>query len=304
MTSSINEAYFFEFSQEEHNKKMKEYREKNNNKDTQEYINRIILTPCATISIINHGVKGGRQEIIGLPIGLPHGQDIYAQDVFSSPELGTETNVKVSTNVWKQFNTYREACNEIGLKNTNMCGWYHSHPDYGCFLSQTDVDASVNMQLYAPISVSLVVDPIKTSTYQRIFLGAFRTYNFKVHTPKANNVTSNSFVSSEKAKDFEYTQGKYYNLAIEYYITNTDRKIMSDIIALTWGNTLGESLLDSNALWVQNKIIDSIQPGLMRVLAKQFTEYEINDFKREIDDVNFARIAGIEIEKMKLHVFL
>jgi proteasome lid subunit RPN8/RPN11 len=39
-----------------------------------------------------------------------------------------------------------------------LVGWYHSHPGYGCFLSETDLD-SQRTYFREPYHVALVVDP-------------------------------------------------------------------------------------------------------------------------------------------------
>jgi len=41
-----------------------------------------------------------------------------------------------------------------------IVGWYHSHPGYGCFLSETDIITHVQ-QFYNHYNVALVIDPIR-----------------------------------------------------------------------------------------------------------------------------------------------
>jgi len=41
-----------------------------------------------------------------------------------------------------------------------MVGWFHSHPGYGCFLSDVDLD-SQRRYFFRPYHVALVVDPVR-----------------------------------------------------------------------------------------------------------------------------------------------
>ncbi len=40
-----------------------------------------------------------------------------------------------------------------------IVGWYHSHPGYGCFLSDTDIDTQTRM-FVSPQHLAIVIDPI------------------------------------------------------------------------------------------------------------------------------------------------
>lgn len=56
-----------------------------------------------------------------------------------------------------------EAFSELSKKlmgGRRVVGWAHSHPDYGCFLSTTDV-ATQETYFQEPYHVALVVDPVR-----------------------------------------------------------------------------------------------------------------------------------------------
>jgi len=49
---------------------------------------------------------------------------------------------------------------EIAKKNNlSICGWYHSHPSYGCFMSDEDFDTQARYQKLWDKAVALVIDP-------------------------------------------------------------------------------------------------------------------------------------------------
>ncbi|GAH13036.1 unnamed protein product, partial [marine sediment metagenome] len=75
------------------------------------------------------------------PIG--HGNDIHAK-------MDDRRNRR--TGFIKAF--------EIIKKNKlDICGWYHSHPSFGCFMSPEDFDTQARYQKLWDKAVALVIDP-------------------------------------------------------------------------------------------------------------------------------------------------
>jgi proteasome lid subunit RPN8/RPN11 len=46
-----------------------------------------------------------------------------------------------------------------GRIDGRIVGWYHSHPDQGLFLSQTDLETHMRFYQFSSYAVSLVADP-------------------------------------------------------------------------------------------------------------------------------------------------
>ena len=85
--------------------------------------------------------------------------------VQESGEKGvTHDDRNVNETVEFNFNEYQVEFDLLRKKVKNdrllRLGWWHSHPDFGCFLSTTDVETQ---RFFFPESyqVALVVDPIK-----------------------------------------------------------------------------------------------------------------------------------------------
>jgi len=49
-------------------------------------------------------------------------------------------------------------------RQENVIGWYHSHPGYGCWLS--DIDASTPF-------VAIIIDPVRTISAVKVCLNIF-----------------------------------------------------------------------------------------------------------------------------------
>ncbi|UCG01497.1 MAG: Mov34/MPN/PAD-1 family protein [Candidatus Heimdallarchaeota archaeon] len=126
-------------------------------------------------------------EVIGLLTGHIESNDtplacLVIEDAFP---IGHGTNVNTQIN---DPQSMVRVYNEIKSHNKNqlILGWYHSHPSYGAFMSQTDYETQVryqrlgarNSQITAPIA--LVIDPTKISS---------GSYGFKIFRLKEDMKT-------------------------------------------------------------------------------------------------------------------
>lgn len=115
-------------------------------------------------------------EVIGLLTGYIENKDtpmacLVATDAFP---IGHGTNITAQI---RNPQSMVRVFNESSKKKEFILGWYHSHPSYGSFMSDTDFDTQVRYQrlgasnstLTAP--VALVIDPTRIST---------NSYGFKI----------------------------------------------------------------------------------------------------------------------------
>ncbi|MFX1537740.1 MAG: Mov34/MPN/PAD-1 family protein [Promethearchaeota archaeon] len=104
-------------------------------------------------------------------IGLLGGKELRTNELMISKILfvteGDEVSVSFSDDDFKAFE-------EILEKDTYCLGWWHSHPGYGLFLSQTDIITHIfSFQLHNALSVALVIEPTKIDMNGR---AAFQFY--------------------------------------------------------------------------------------------------------------------------------
>jgi proteasome lid subunit RPN8/RPN11 len=59
----------------------------------------------------------------------------------------------------KDYKNYVRAFNDIKKKKYFVCGWYHSHPSYGLFMSNEDFGTQMRYQRLWDQSIALVIDP-------------------------------------------------------------------------------------------------------------------------------------------------
>jgi proteasome lid subunit RPN8/RPN11 len=97
-------------------------------------------------------------EVMGLMLGEVRtwkGQTyVLVRDVVTSDLDATSVSVKFdSGGMEKLFGKL----DDVGFDYV-IVGWYHSHPGYGCFMSETDL-ATHSSSFVSPYQLAMVIDP-------------------------------------------------------------------------------------------------------------------------------------------------
>ena len=122
-------------------------------------------------SLIDEITQHSKKAMPNEAIGLLGGNEIRTQELIINRILfvsvGNEVSVSFSENDFAAF--------EKILDGECYClGWWHSHPGYGLFLSQTDIWTHINsFQSHNEQSIALVVEPTKIDSNGR---AAFQCY--------------------------------------------------------------------------------------------------------------------------------
>jgi len=124
---------------------------------------KITLTIPAILKIASHSLKYASEkiprdqwvEVIGLLAGKikDDGITLHVEDAYPMGH-GNAIHAEV-----KDYKNYVRAFNDIKKKDLFICGWYHSHPSYGCFMSMEDIGTQNRYQKLWDKAIALVVDP-------------------------------------------------------------------------------------------------------------------------------------------------
>ena len=100
------------------------------------YFKHVRVSALALIKMVMHVSSGGNLEVMGLMQGKidpddPRGPTIIIMDSFALPVEGTETRVNAQADAYEYMVEFQSMAKE-GNRMENVCGWYHSHPGYGC----------------------------------------------------------------------------------------------------------------------------------------------------------------------------
>jgi len=190
---------------------------------------------------------------MGMMVGKFVGDTIVVLDSFSLPVVGTETRVNPGADADAYMIDYTESLKSIGHKDV-LCGWYHSHPGYGCWLSGIDVATQDLQQTLGPF-IAVVVDPKHTISAGRVEIGAFRTYPKGYKAPSEIGMRSQT-VPLAKSKDFGAHADRYYSMDITYFKSSLDSKILELLWHKYWATTLSSSPLLTNKSYSVRQISD------------------------------------------------
>ncbi|MHA1266698.1 MAG: hypothetical protein ACTSRS_15790 [Candidatus Helarchaeota archaeon] len=124
---------------------------------------QVIISVTAILKIASHAYKYANSslpknqwvEVIGLLAGAVDSErkTLYLEDAYP---MGHGTTVYAEI---KDYKNYVRAYKDIKKKNLFICGWYHSHPSYGLFMSVEDFGTQVRYQKLWKPSIALVIDP-------------------------------------------------------------------------------------------------------------------------------------------------
>ncbi len=123
----------------------------------------ITISVTTILKIASHSFKYANSripknqwvEVIGLLAGKLDDNGLIVQIEDAYP-MGHGSAVSAEI---KDYKNYVRAFNDIKKNNLFICGWYHSHPSYGLFMSTDDFDTQIRYQKLWPKSLALVIDP-------------------------------------------------------------------------------------------------------------------------------------------------
>jgi 26S proteasome regulatory subunit N11 len=94
-------------------------------------------------------------ERIGLLIGSFLEDGLWVNEIVVGGDGDSETSCVLSTG------KLAKVADDIvrGRLDGRIVGWYHSHPGYGIFMSETDLTTHGKLLQFSPFVIALVVDP-------------------------------------------------------------------------------------------------------------------------------------------------
>jgi len=246
--------------------------------DTSE---QIYISPLALLKMLRHGKAGIPLEVMGLMLGdYVDEYTVKCIDVFSMPQSGTETTIE---SIDEGFQVKMvEMLKQTG-RNEIVVGWYHSHPGFGCWLSQTDINTQKTFEQQVPRTVAVVVDPIQ-SVRGKVVIDAFRTYGnsgLNLGDSDQRQTTSN-LGEIKRTKGFslkDLARITYYSILIGYRKNDLETKMLLNLKKSFWDS--GFKLRDSKKADEENlKKIDDINKLSEKYVS--WIEGEINKSSKDI----------------------
>lgn len=122
---------------------------------------RLFIDPAVHQGIQEHAARDTEVEICGVLVGEwlrdEHGPYARVCEYIRCNQAASKfAEVTFTHESWSQINSEMDS----KYSNLRIIGWYHSHPDFGIFLSDRDVFIQENF-FSGPGQVAYVVDPIR-----------------------------------------------------------------------------------------------------------------------------------------------
>lgn len=218
------------------------------------------ISAVALIKMVMHAKAGGDLEVMGCMQGFPIGDTMWVLDVIPMPVEGTETRV----NAGDEANEYlinHLGVSELVCRPENVCGWYHSHPGYGCWLSGIDVQTQQSKQMIEDPALAIVIDPKRTMSAGKVEIGVFRTYTnqYAEELKQKQDVNGGASMPKEKFEEFGLHAHKYYKVEHSFFKTANDTELLDRLWNEYWLHTLSSSPLLSNKNTICQTLVNVVQ---------------------------------------------
>lgn len=204
--------------------------------DTSETIQ---ISSLALLKMLKHGRAGIPMEVMGLMLGeFVDEFTIKVVDVFAMPQSGTGVTVEAVDPV---FQTQMMDTLAITGRNETVVGWYHSHPGFGCWLSNVDISTQSAFEQLNKRAVAVVIDPIQ-SVKGKVVLDAFRLIpnQMGLTVSEYREVTSNiGYYNSPSVIALLHGLNRnYYSFNIQYKKTEMEEKMLLNLHKKSWTDNL------------------------------------------------------------------
>ena len=253
----------------------------------------VYISSLALLKILKHARAGVPMEVMGLLLGeFVDDWTISIVDYFAMPQSGTGVSVEAIDAVYQQ--QFLDALKQTG-RNEVVCGWGHSHPGFGCWLSGVDVNTAQSFEALNARAVSLVVDPIQ-SVRGKVVADTFRTLNpqLAILGMEPRQTTSNAG-SLNKPSIQALIHGlnrHYYSLRMEYRLNDMERKMLLNLNKPRWSRSLAPEDHETHAARNRNALKEMVS------LAGAWNDMVKEEMRcRSKEELAVARVGKVDARR-------
>ncbi|KAI1730653.1 JAB1/Mov34/MPN/PAD-1 ubiquitin protease domain-containing protein [Ditylenchus destructor] len=199
----------------------------------------VYISSLSLLKMLKHGRAGVPLEVMGLMLGeFVDEYTVNVVDVFAMPQSGTGVSVESIDEVFQV--TMLELLKKTG-RPENVVGWYHSHPGFGCWLSNVDVQTQRQFEKMNDRAVAVVVDPIQ-SVKGKVVIDAFRSIDPMTLAVREEPrlITSNlGHLQQPSTLAILHGLGRhYYSIPIAYRTSQLEQQMLLNLNKQNWIQSL------------------------------------------------------------------
>ncbi len=206
------------------------------------------ISSLALLKMLKHGRAGVPMEVMGLMLGeFVDEYTVRCVDVFAMPQSGTGVSVEAVDPVFqtKMLDMLRQT-----NRPEMVVGWYHSHPGFGCWLSNVDVNTQESFERLNKRAVAVVVDPIQ-SVKGRVVIDAFRLINQQtamLGIPPRQQTSNLGHLKKPSLHARVHNLNRhYYSINIGYRKDELEQRMLLNLHKQSWKKGLSLKAFDSHA---------------------------------------------------------
>lgn len=224
------------------------------------------ISALALLKMLRHGRAGVPMEVMGMILGkYVDDYTIDVVDVYAMPQRGTGVTVEAVDPVYQA--DMNEALLAVG-RMENSVGWYHSHPGFGCWLSNVDCSTQQTFEQLNKRAVAIVIDPIQ-SVKGKVVIDAFRLINSQMSiigmAPRQINSNLGFENKPSLVSVLHGLNRNYYGLRIDYKRSDLEMRMLKNVDKRSWADILTPKLIKEN---IEKESKDYIREGDERMIGK------------------------------------
>jgi len=241
---------------------------------------RLDMSPRAMAACEEHCFSRVDVEVGGFLLGLIDDSSVtIAQIQPAATAESSQTNLTFTHEAWDEVLSKLDS----DFKGLNIVGWYHSHPGFGCFLSEYDIFIQQNF-FSGPGQVALVIDPL-AGTY-----GYFVAFNGSYQELEAGS-TQHVALAQGDAPDFAEAKAEIVNRshAEKQSAKRWPVGVAAGIVAFGMGLGIGWLAIGipsqdaqrsaTNALTASESEVESLESQLRE------SETRVEELRQEVDAI-------------------
>ncbi|CAF1259634.1 unnamed protein product [Rotaria sordida] len=200
---------------------------------------QVYISSLSLLKMLKHGRAGVPMEVMGLMLGeFVDDYTVHVIDVFAMPQSGTGVSVEAVDPIFQT--KMLDMLKQTGRPEM-VVGWYHSHPGFGCWLSDVDMNTQQSFEALTERTVAVVIDPIQ-SVKGKVVIDAFRLIQPQVFIlgQESRQITSNlgHLIKPSIQALIHGLNRHYYSIIINYRKTELEQKMLLNLHKKSWINGL------------------------------------------------------------------
>jgi 26S proteasome regulatory subunit N11 len=202
--------------------------------DTAETVH---ISGMALLKMLEHGRSGIPLEVVGLLLGrFIDDYTVAVVDCFATPQTGSGTAVE---SIDEAFQSQMKYLLSLTKRTEDVIGWYHSHPGFGVWLSNVDINQQMYWEKLNPRCIAVVVDPVH-SVRGKVVIGAFRCIGdnpLQMQQVEEPRETTSFIGHLEKPSLKALVRGLnrlYYPLPIAYRMSASEQEMLMALNRAPW----------------------------------------------------------------------